>query len=156
MGRALFYHLTRSSAEDLVRMLATRALGLGWRVAVRGRDRPALERLDERLWLVPEEGFLPHGLAGGAHDADQPVLLTTGSAMPNGAQALVSLDGAGVDPAEVARLERVWIVFDGADPAAVEHARGQWRDLTAADAEAEYWSEDSGRWQMKTARRPGG
>lgn len=155
MGHALFYHLTRSSAEDLVRLLLGRALATGWRVAIRGGNPAALERLDERLWLEPEEGFLPHGMAGGPHDADQPVLLTTGGSLANGAQAILSLDGAPVEVEEVTRLQRAWIVFDGSDPAAVDHARGQWRSLTGAGAEAEYWSEESGRWAMKTARRQG-
>lgn len=153
MGHALFYHLTRSTAEDLVRLLAGRALAMGWRVVIRGRDAAALARLDDQLWLVPEDSFLPHGLAGGGADARQPVLLTTGAGIPNGARALLALDGAGVTADEVSALDRVWIVFDGVDPAALEVARDQWRGLTGAGAEAEYWSEDSGRWQMKTARR---
>jgi len=153
LGHALFYHLTRSTADGLVRRLAGQALAMGWRVVIRGRDAAALARLDEHLWLVPEDSFLPHGMAGGALDARQPVLLTTGTDIPNGARALLALDGAGVTPAEVAALDRVWIVFDGADPAALEVARDQWRGLTGAGSEAEYWSEESGRWQMKTARR---
>jgi DNA polymerase III subunit chi len=153
MGHALFYHLTRSGAEDVVRLLAGRALAMGWRVVVRGADPAALARLDERLWLVPPDSFLPHGLAGGPHDARQPLLLTSDSTIPNGARAVLALDGAPVTAAEIAALDRVWIVFDGADPAALETARTQWRSLTGAGAEAEYWSEESGRWQMKTARR---
>ena len=34
MGHALFYHLTRSGPEDLVRMLVGRAFQAGWRVAM--------------------------------------------------------------------------------------------------------------------------
>jgi DNA polymerase-3 subunit chi len=153
MGHALFYHLSRSAPEDLVRMLVGRALQAGWRVAIRGCDRAGLERLDAALWLHPADGFVPHGLDGGPHDADQPVLLTTGPALPNGARAVLALDGAEVTAPEVASLERAWIVFDGADPAAVERARTQWRAVTGAGAEAEYWSEESGRWQMKHSRR---
>lgn len=154
MGHALFFHLTRSSAEQVVRLNVGRALTMGWRVVIRGADRAALERLDERLWLDPADSFLPHGLAGGANDARQPVLLTLGPAIPNGARALLALDGAAVTADEVAALERVWIVFDGADPVALETARGQWRMLTGQGAAAEYWSEETGRWAMKTARRP--
>lgn len=153
MGHALFYHLTRSAPEDLVRMLVGRALQAGWRVAIRGSDRAALDRLDAALWLHPADGFLPHGLDGGPHDADQPVLLTTRAALPNGARAVLALDGAEVTAAEVTALERVWIVFDGGNAAAVERARDQWRALTGVGAEAEYWSEESGRWQMKHSRR---
>ena len=107
-----------------------------------------MDWLDRRLWLGPEESFLPHGLAGGPHDPRQPVLLTTGSDLPNGAACLMAVDDAPVDEDEARRLERACILFDGADPAAVEMARGQWRRLTAAGVPAQYWSEESGNWKM--------
>lgn len=149
MGRALFYHLTQSSAEDLVRRMAPRAMGQGWRVVLRGRDRAQLERLDERLWLSPAEGFLPHGLDGGPHDAEQPLLLTDAETLPAGAKALMAIDGAPVTPEEVTALERVWIIFDGFDSLAVDVARHQWRLLTQAGCTAEYWNEADGGWEKK-------
>jgi DNA polymerase-3 subunit chi len=60
-----------------LRALLEKSLAAGWRVAVRGRTDEMLDRLDAQLWLGPEDGFLPHGRAGGPHDALQPVLLTT-------------------------------------------------------------------------------
>jgi DNA polymerase-3 subunit chi len=150
MGGVLFYHLTRSPPEALIPVLADKALAQGWRVCLRGTARARMEQLDEALWLAPDDGFLPHGLAGGPQDADQPVLLTwaPGEAA-NGAACLVALDGAEVAAAEAARLARACILFDGADPAAVEAARGQWRRLTQAGIAAQYWSEEAGRWQKK-------
>lgn len=147
MGAALFYHLTRRPADETLRMLLEKALEKGMRVAVRGTDRDRLARLDDRLWLG--EGFLPHGLAGAGFDADQPVLLTEGSDMPNGAACLMAMDGADVAADEAGRLERVCILFDGNDPAAVERARRQWRSLTGAGVAAQYWSEETGRWHKK-------
>ena len=69
----LFYHLMRGTVEETVGSLLTRAMGQGWRVMLRGTDSRRLERLDQWLWLHPEDGFLPHGIEGGPHDADQPV-----------------------------------------------------------------------------------
>ncbi|WP_415183287.1 DNA polymerase III subunit chi [Phaeovulum sp.] len=156
MGTALFYHLTRSPADAVVPVLLTRALAAGWRVELRGTSAERMDWFDQRLWLGAEESFLPHGRAGGPQDARQPVLLTvaTPDAAPLNppAQAIMSLDGAGVSAAEVASHERVWLLFDGNNPAALDHARGQWRSLTAAGAPAEYWSEESGRWEKKAAR----
>jgi len=149
MGAAFFYHLTQRPLEATLPMLLTKALQAGWRVAVRGRDAGRMAWLDEKLWLGPEDGFLPHGLAGGAHEADQPVLLTTQEALPNGAVCLMAVDGAGVTPEEVEALERVCILFDGNDAAALDAARGQWKALTGAGCKAQYWSEESGRWEMR-------
>ncbi|SHL69105.1 DNA polymerase III, chi subunit [Roseovarius litoreus] len=149
MGAAFFYHLTRNPLETTLPMLLGKARQAGWRVIVRGHDAARMEWLDERLWLGPEEGFLPHGLAGRPHEADQPVLLTVSDEIPNGALCLMAVDGAEVAPDEVSRLERVCILFDGHDDAALQRARGQWKALTSAGCSAQYWSEESGRWEKK-------
>lgn len=146
MGNALFYHLTQSSADQLVPSLVGKSRQAGWRVELRGTDAGRMARLDELLWLG--EGFLPHGLAGGPHDSMQPVLLTVGGTGV-AAECVIALDGAAVAPAECAPAQRVCIVFDGNDPAALDRARGQWRELAAAGVAAEYWSEAGGRWQKK-------
>ena len=99
--------------------------------------------------MGPEDGFLPHGQAGGKHDALQPVLLTVQEVLPNDPACLMAVDGAGVAPEEVNRLERVCILFDGHDGMALDAARGQWRALTGAGCKAQYWSEESGRWEKK-------
>lgn len=149
MGNALFYHLTRSPLEATLPMLLAKSLQAGWHVVVRARAAERLDWLDQKLWLGGEESFLPHGIAGGPHDALQPVLLTAGTDAPNGAQCLMAVDGAEVGPEECRALERVCVIFDGNDPAAVERARGQWKALTGAGVPAQYWSEESGRWQKK-------
>ncbi|SIS56438.1 DNA polymerase III subunit chi [Phaeovulum vinaykumarii] len=155
MGAVLFYHLTRSSAAATAGRLLPRALAAGWRVELRCPDAAARADLDSRLWQGPEEDFLPHGPAGGPHDARQPVLLTLpGEAAANAPRALMTVGGAAVDPAEAEALERVWVLFDGDDPQAVETARGQWRALTGAGLGAQYWNEDGGRWALRHESAP--
>jgi len=149
MGSVMFYHLTRSTAAEMLAVNAPRALAQGWRVMVRGTDPSALERLDDALWLAGgEEGFLPHGLESGPLDADQPVLLGRGAG-GNGARVLALVDGAAATDPEIAAMERVWILFDGGDAARVQAARDQWKAITAAGHLAQYWSDESGRWDMK-------
>jgi len=147
MGATFFYHLTRRPLEATLPLLLSKALQAGWRVSVRGVEEGRMEWLDQRLWLGPEEEFLPHGLAGQAHEADQPVLLTTAADLPNAAQCLMCIDGAEVSPEEVRSLARVCILFDGNDDGAVQAAREQWKALTGAGCAAEYWSEASGSWE---------
>jgi DNA polymerase-3 subunit chi len=148
MGIAMFYHLTRSGVEETLLMLMDRARKQGWRVMIRGTDRAALERLDAKLWLDPPESFLPHAMEGGAHDAAQPVLLGLG-AVANAAQGVFLIDGADVTADEARGVERVWLLFDGSDPDAVQAARGKWKALTGAGIAAQYWSEDAGKWEKK-------
>lgn len=155
MAVARFYHLTRDPPEGLLPLLIGKAQEIGLAVALRGTDRARMEAFDRLLWLG--EGFLPHGLAGGPQDADQPCLLvwdqTPAPELPNRPGCLVTLDGAEVLAAEAQALERLCIVFDGTDEAAVARARDQWRALTGAGVSAEYWSRESGRWDCK-ARHP--
>ncbi len=148
MGAAYFYHLTRQPLEATLPMLLGKARQAGWRVAVRGNDVARIAWLDEKLWLGPEDGFLPHGIAGGPHDAHQPILLTVGSAS-NDPACVMTIDGADVTADEVQHLERVCILFDGNDDASLQTARGQWKALTDAGCSAQYWSEESGRWEKK-------
>ncbi|AXI46254.1 DNA polymerase III subunit chi [Sulfitobacter sp. SK012] len=149
MGAAYFYHLTQRPLADTLRMLLDKSLANGWRVAVRGTDAAGLEALDQALWLGPPDSFLPHGMAGGQSDVDQPVLLGTGTDVLNGAVCVMAVQGAEVTAQEIVSLERVCILFDGHDEAALARARVQWKSLTGAGASAQYWSEESGRWEKK-------
>ncbi|WP_272008422.1 DNA polymerase III subunit chi [Roseovarius sp. ZX-A-9] len=154
MGAAYFYHLTRQPLEATLPVLLGKARQAGWRVAVRGASQARMEWLDEKLWQGPDDGFLAHGLASAPHAADQPILLTTQTDLPNGAVCLMAVDGADVTAEEVAALSRVCVLFDGNDIAAVDVARGQWKTLTDAGCAAQYWSEESGRWEKKAEKNP--
>lgn len=148
MGAVYFYHMTRTPLDATLPVLLEKSLAAGWRVAVRGPDRAQLEQLDELLWLKPEDGFLPHGLDGGKHDARQPVLMGTEVPLVD-RQALICVGGASPKPEDVEGLERASILFDGNDEAAVEVARDQWRTLTVAGCSSQYWSQASGAWEKK-------
>ncbi|WP_400087998.1 DNA polymerase III subunit chi [Yoonia sp. R78084] len=153
MGAAFFYHLTDSPLEATLPMLIGKARGAGWRVLVRGHDAALLKRLDEVLWQGPEDGFLPHGLAGGPYDADQPVLL--GDVPSDGFACVMSVGGAAVSAEEVGAAERTCILFDGHDGAALDVARGQWKALTDAGCAAQYWAQEAGRWTKKAEKEGG-
>ena len=152
MGAVYFYHLTRRPLEATLPVLLERSLAQGWRVMVRGPQPERLDWLDQKLWLLGDDGFLPHGRAGGPHDADQPVLLTeAASGIVNGAHCVMSIDGAEIATDEISAADRACILFDGHDQAAVAHARTQWKALTEAGCEAQYWSEEGGRWELKAS-----
>ncbi len=152
MGEVYFYHLTRQPLEVALPMLLKLAQRAGWRVAVRGVEADRMDWLDEKLWLGRDDSFLPHGRVGGPHDAAQPILLTTDAGLPNSASCVMSIDGAEVTAEEVQRLARVCVLFDGNDASALQTARSQWRNLTQAGCKAQYWSQESGKWQKKAER----
>lgn len=152
MGAVYFYHLTRRPLEQTLPQLLGRARSAGWRVVVRGMDRGRLEWLDEKLWQGPEDEFLAHGLDGNMNDALQPIILTDKLDVEGKVDCVISVDGAEVSAQEVSALDRVCILFDGTDGAALTRARGQWKSLTDDGCAAQYWSEESGKWEMKAEK----
>lgn len=150
MGAAFFYHMTRTPLGETLPVLLTKSLGAGWRVLLRPQTDDRAAWLDDFLWTYAEDSFLPHGRD---HDHDDPardlhpIWISPTAAFDR--DALVSVDGAVVTPAEVAASTRTMILFDGDQPDAVQAARVQWKTLTAGGCAAQYWSQDSGAWQMK-------
>ncbi len=149
MGIVMFYHLTRSTPAQTLLSILPRASAMGWRVMVRGGDMGRLSELDTALWQGPKDSFLAHGMAGGTQDSDQPILLGQGPIAAD-MRGLALIDRAACTPDEAAELERVWIIFDGADDVALALARDQWRGFAAAGLAAQYWSEETGQWAKKT------
>lgn len=149
MAEVFFYHLTQTPLEVTLRLLLEKSRAAGWRVALRAQSDALLDQLDRALWAGPDDGFLAHGRDGGAHDADQPILLTLSQSAANQPDCLVTVEGAPIAPEEVAGLKRAMILFDGHNTTALQTARAQWKALTEAGVKAKYWSEETGRWEMK-------
>lgn len=148
-GEVFFYHLTRRTLETLAPDLLERCLARGWRVTLRAGGPERLAALDSWLWTYREESWLPHGGPADPEPERQPIYLTAGDETPNDPDALMLIDGAEAQEAEIARLARVMTIFDGRDEAAVNQARGFWRRVVAGGARAEYWAEEGGRFIRK-------
>lgn len=150
MAAVLFYHITRNPIEVTLATLLGKSLEAGWRVAVRTGSADQSAHFDTALWKGAEGSFLPHDIAGGDHDADQPILISDRPTGANDPKCLLTLGGAAFDPAEAEGVERLCVLFDGNDPAAMNTARQQWVAVKEAGVKAQYWSEDSGRWEMQS------
>ena len=141
-----FYHLERSSLDQVLPGLLEKTRERGWRAIVRARDAHRLEQIDERLWSYREDSFLAHGRASEPHAERQPILLANGEENPNGAQALFI-----VDDVELGRTEgydRCFIIFDGRDESSLTGARVRWKALKEAGANLAYWKQSpEGRWE---------
>jgi DNA polymerase-3 subunit chi len=143
----LFYHLETQPLERVIPVLLEKSLERGWRVVVETSSRERAEALDSVLWTFRDDGFLPHGLAGGEFDADQPVLIASGPDNPNNANVRFYVDRAVPQSGE--GYDRIVYLFSGHDPDAVTEARGVWRALSEGN-ELTYWQQEpSGRWVKK-------
>ncbi|GLQ34132.1 DNA polymerase III subunit chi [Amylibacter marinus] len=151
MSEVFFYHLTRSPLQALVPDLAEKSLSRGWRVSLRAREQARLKWFSDHIWRFGDTSFLPHGLAGGDFDQDQPILLETTKNTKIQADILLLVDDAEFSPSEAADYQRVCLLFDGNDHTALSQARNQWRAVTAAGVPAQYWSQEDGPWQKKAS-----
>jgi DNA polymerase-3 subunit chi len=146
MTEILFYHLQGQKLETVLTPLLEKSLERGWKVAVQGGSPERIEALDAHLWTYRDDGFLPHGTWREAEAASQPVLLTVDDGNPNGSNVRFLIDGAAV-PADAEGYERIVLVFDGTDDAAVAAARSAWSEAKAKGFAATYWQPDEqGRW----------
>ena len=88
-----FYQLGGSPPEQVIASIAEKLLAQDGRLLVVAADEGSLVRLDRQLWDQGAASFLPHGIAGGADDARQPILLSTSTDAPNLARNLLIADG---------------------------------------------------------------
>lgn len=144
----MFYHLEYQPLDKVLPSLLEKTLERGWRAVVQAGSEERLEAIDTLLWTYSEESFLPHGGARAGFAAEQPVYLTTGDEVPNGAGVRFVVDGAA--PASYNGMERIIFLFDGNDDEAVAAARVQWKAAKAAGCGLTYWQQsDNGRWEKK-------
>ena len=140
-----FYQLDASPPEQLIAALAQKVLSSGGRLLVIADDEPYLAKLDRMLWDQGPTSFLPHGLAGGADDARQPILLSKSPDAPNLARNALIADGLWRDSA--LSYDRSFLLFAGSTLAS---AREAWKSLRSREGvERRYWARENGKWVQK-------
>ena len=148
MTEVYFYHLERSPLETVLPRLLQASLKRGWRVVVQAGSDQRVEALASVLWTFDEEAFLPHGSKADGYAELQPVWITDTAEAPNGACVRFYVDGAEVSAVD--GLLRAVVLFDGADPEAVERARQDWKRFKAEGHAISYWQQDEqGLWQNR-------
>jgi DNA polymerase-3 subunit chi len=140
-----FYQLAGTPAEQVIATLAEKVLAADGRLLIVAEDEAHLARLDRLLWDQGPSSFLPHGVAGGADDARQPILLSTSPDAPNQARNMLIADGTWREAALT--FDRSFYLFD-ADT--LEGARLAWKLLAGRDGvERRYWAREAAKWVKK-------
>jgi DNA polymerase III subunit chi len=140
-----FYQLAGTPAEQVIGTLAEKVLETDGRLLIVAEDEAQLARLDRMLWDHGPTSFLPHGIAGGADDARQPILLSTSPDAPNQARNMLIADGQWREAA--LRYDRSFYLFD---EATLDGARLAWKLLAGRDGiERRYWAREGAKWVKK-------
>jgi DNA polymerase-3 subunit chi len=141
-----FYQLAGTPAEQVIASIADKVLGGDGRLLIVAEDEAFLAKLDRILWDEGATSFLPHGLAGGADDARQPILLSTSPDAPNQARNILIADGNWREAALT--FDRSFYVFDDST---LEGARLTWKLLAGREGvERRYWAREDGKWVRKS------
>jgi DNA polymerase-3 subunit chi len=143
-----FYHLERSTLDQVLPELLEKTLARGWRAIVRTPEAGRIEHLDGWLWSYRDNSFLPHGLDDDPLAPRQAVLLTSGADNPNGAEALFLIDGA--EPGALDAYDRCIVLFDGRDETALALARRRWKTFKDSGLAVSYWRQGAERgWEKQ-------
>lgn len=143
--RVDFYQLGGAPVESVLAGLAAKLLAEEQRLLVVAEDEATLARLDRQLWDQGAASFLPHGIAGGADDSRQPILLSTTPDTPNLARNLAIADREWREAA--LGFDRAFYLFD-ADT--LEAARLAWKLLAGREGvDRHYWAQESGGWVQR-------
>ena len=143
--RVDFYQLGGAPMDTVIASIAGRLVDEGQRLLIIASDEGLLSRLDRQLWDQGPTSFLPHGMAGGTADVDQPILLSTSIDAPNRARNIVIADGEWRDAALA--YQRAFYLFD---EEGLDAARQAWRWLGEQDGiERNYWAQEEGKWAKK-------
>ena len=140
-----FYQLAGMPPEEVIASIAEKLLASDGRLIVIAEDAGFLARLDRMLWDQGPTGFLPHGIAGGADDARQPILLSTSPDAPNLARNMLIADGVWRDAA--LSYDRSFYLFSDET---LESARLAWKLLSGREGvDRRYWAQEGGKWVKK-------
>jgi DNA polymerase III subunit chi len=140
-----FYQLAGTPAEQIIASLSEKILEGDGRLLIVAEDEAYLAKLDRILWQEGANSFIPHGLAGGADDARQPILLSTSPDAPNQARNMLIADGTWREAALT--YDRSFYLFD---EETLEGARLAWKLLSGREGvERRYWAQEGGKWVKK-------
>lgn len=144
-----FYHLQNQTLEEVLPKLLEKAYAAGKNTVVKVGTSERVEFLSSHLWTYDDTSFLPHGTRKDGNGEMQPIWLTSGEDIPNGASFLFLVDGAQVEPDRLENIERIFNIFDGNSADAVNQARHFWKTLKEKNHTLSYWQQENGRWIKK-------
>jgi len=149
MGRIDFYHLTKSTLEEALPKLVSKAFETGKKIKIKVGNELRVDFLNTSLWTFDEESFLPHGTKKDGFCDMQPIYLSADDENPNEATLLFLTDGADVLPETASNFERIFYVFAGNNENELSKARTAFKAFKNG-FERHYWQQTPiGKWEEK-------
>ena len=143
MTRVDFYHLQKSSLDQILPKLCEKAYATGKRIKIFLGVEERVEFINTLLWTYADETFLPHGTKKDGFAEDQPIFISAREENENHAELLILADGAVLPIEQLNLYERVLNIFDGNDELSLQNARQYWKEIKSLGGELHYWQQNS-------------
>lgn len=142
MTEILFYHLTRSRAEQTLPVLVQKAYEKEWKIVIQTVNEEKCENIDALLWNWREDSFLPHGCQTKDKEPEQhPIWITTNNENDNNAEVRFLINGAQCEKYE--EHKRIVRLFDGLNEEELKEARECWKKEKDMGHELTYWQQNN-------------
>lgn len=142
-----FYHMEKSSLEQTLPALVSKALSQGHRIVIKTPNNAAAETLNTHLWAYNPDSFIPHGTVKDGHASLQPVFLTDIDENPNNADVLILTGGTKSE--KTADFKLCCEMLNGTNPEEVQNARSRWKTYKDEGFEVTYWQQGQNGWEKK-------
>lgn len=142
MTRFDFYHLQKSTLEQVLPKLCEKAYMTGSRIKISVGNTERVDFINTLLWTYNEESFLPHGTKKEGFIEEQPIFISETSENENNADLIILVDGAMPQVQELEQYKRVLNIFDGNDETSLSNARLYWKNIKEFGGELHYWQQN--------------
>ena len=150
MTRVDFYHLQKTSLEQVLPKLCEKAYATEKRIKILIDNEERVDFINSLLWTYSDEAFLPHGSKKDGFVENQPIFISCDVENENDAKILILADGARPPVDFLQNFERVLNIFDGSNETALDLARNYWKQIKNIDSELHYWQQnDNGSFEQK-------
>ena len=143
-----FYHLQRSTLDQVLPLLLEKAYQSKARVLVRTSLSDRAEYLNSLLWTYAPDKWLPHGTEKDDFSEEQPIFIASDHKNPNKATIVVLTEGGSLS--DITGFDRCLNIFNGADESELAKARALWKQAKEEGNSLNYWQQnDLGQWESK-------
>lgn len=147
MTEVRFYHMERSTLEQTLPALLTKARSQGHKILVKTQGAAQTEALNTHLWTYDPNSFLPHGSAKDGNGENQPILLTDGDENTNSASVLILTSNTTSE--HIGNFKLCCEMLNGNNPEDVQNARSRWKDYKEKGFDITYWQQGQNGWEKK-------
>ncbi len=144
-----FYQLLGGEVEELAAQLIEKCRAAS-KKAILYTTKDATDAASRAIWTVKDLSFYAHGIDNGEGHDIAPIWISS-DVSQNQIEAEFALVTNSLSLPDYDAFERVFILFDGRDAAALDDARKQWKTLSEQFAgKCRYFAKtDDGKWQQK-------